>query len=93
MKKLLALTFFVAMFLSFNAIADESDIEGCRTVNTVAGKLTISGADKMRGDGLYSIVELNGIAFDKLYGFAGSCDQHALKKGLVDRILMYDFNN
>jgi hypothetical protein len=93
MKKIFLLTLFVAAFLSFNVFAGAPDIEGCRTVNTVAGKLTISDADKMQSDGLYSVVELNGNAFDKLYGFTGSCDKHTLKSGLVDRMLMYDFDN
>ncbi|EDZ98586.1 conserved hypothetical protein [Burkholderia sp. H160] len=47
----------------------------------------------MKSDGLYNEVKLNGIAFDKLYGFAGSCIKHTLVTGLVDRMLMYDFNN
>jgi hypothetical protein len=93
MKRIIAFIIFFTAFQSFNAFAGDSDIEGCRIVDTVAGKLTISDADKMRTDGLYSIVELNGNAFDKLYGFAGSCDKHTLKSGLVDRMLMYDFDN
>jgi hypothetical protein len=92
MKKIFTLTFLAAALLSFNAFADEHDIEGCRVVNTLAGKLTISEA-KMRADGLYSVVELNGAVFDELYGFAGSCDKHTLKSGVVDRMLIYDFDN
>jgi hypothetical protein len=56
-------------------------------------KLTIYDAEKMRSDGLYNVVELNGNAFDKLYGFAGSCNKLSLKSGVVDRMLMCDFDN
>jgi hypothetical protein len=93
MKNIFALIFFAIAFFSLNVFSSESDIEECRSVNTVTGKLTIYDANKMRNDGLYSVVELNGKVFDKLYGFTGSCDKHILKNGLVDRMLMYDFDN
>jgi hypothetical protein len=79
--------------LASSAFASEADIEGCRNINTIAGPLHVLDADGMKSDGLYDEVKLNGAVFDKLYGFTDSCVKHTLADGLVDRMLMYDFNN
>jgi hypothetical protein len=84
--------FLIASLCTSSAFANDSDAEGCRNVNTMAGRLVILDIN-MQADGLYNELKLNGASFDKLYGFAGSCDKHTLNNGLVDRMLVYDFNN